>query len=79
MPASVVVQIYGAPDMVFASPALLHAVPVAIVALRTAPFSSLPQLVIPPVRVAPTRRSDAIRKVSRRGEEASLELNIVLL
>jgi hypothetical protein len=78
-PAAVVVQMYGAPDIVFASPALLHTEPVAIVALRTELFSSLPQLVIPAVRVTPTKRSDAMRKVSRRGEWASLELNMVLL
>ena len=78
LPASVVVQMNGAPDIVFVSPALLHVVPVAIVALRTS-LSSLPQLVIPAVRVAPTKRSDAMRKVSRRGEWASLELNMVLL
>jgi hypothetical protein len=78
-PAAVVVQMYGAPDIVFVSPALLQVVPVAIAALRTTPLSSLPQLMMPAVRVAHIATRETIRSGCRRVKRASLELNMVLL
>jgi hypothetical protein len=67
------------PDIVFVSPALLQVVPVAIVALRTAPLSSLPQLAIPPVSVAQMTTREAIRNGGCRVEQEFLELNMFSL